>query len=89
MKKMVIDRIRIEGRALRETFSFQPDNSDMKKFLTFVLVITWATITAGIAFQEAQVTPTYSMLTALIWALVGRIWGGNVKDVTGGYDGGE
>lgn len=61
----------------------------MKKFLVFVLVVTWSAITVGIAFQEAQVTPTYSMLTALIWALVGRIWGGNVKDVTSGSQGSE
>lgn len=79
---------RREVTALRRVFVFHDANHDLRKFLVFVLVITWAVITAGIAFNAAEVTPVYSMMTALIWAIVGRLWGGEVKDVTGGSDGG-
>lgn len=73
--------IKREATALRRTFSIHEDNSDVRKFVVFVLIVTWSAITVGIAFNEASTTPTYSMLTALIWALVGRMWGGEVKDV--------
>lgn len=71
-----------ELRGIRNTFRFHEDNNDIRKFLIFVLVTSWAVITIGIAFEEAAATPTYGMLTALIWALVGRVWGDEVKDAT-------
>lgn len=80
----LVKRCVIEGHALWRTFHFRDENNDMKKFVMFVLVVTWGVITVGIAFEEAQVTPAYSMLTALIWAVVGRLWGGEVKDLTKG-----
>jgi len=83
--KTLSRQLKIEALALRRTFSFHADNSDIRKFLLFVLVVTWSSITVGIAYQAAQVTPVYSMLTALIWALVGRLWGGNVKDISSGF----
>lgn len=82
--KIVLEGLQIETRAIRRTFSFTAANSDLQKYLVFVLVITWSVITIGVAYNEASPTATYSMLTALIWALVGRIWGGEVKDMTGG-----
>lgn len=79
-----LKRLRIETRAIWNMVFIQPGNSDVRKFLIFTLVVTWAVITTGIAFEQALVTPTYSMLTALVWALIGRAWGGEVKDITSG-----
>lgn len=78
----IVRHLRLEGRALWRVFHYQENNNDLRKFVLFVLIVTWAVITVGIAYQQAQVTPTYSMLTALIWAVVGRLWGGEVKDLT-------
>lgn len=77
-------RSQLEFQGLRNTFVFHEENNDLRKFIVFVLIVTWATITVGIAFEEASVTPTYSMLTALVWALVGRLWGGEVAKLSEG-----
>jgi hypothetical protein len=77
-----------ETKAIRRVFSFHDENHDLRKFMLFVLITTWAIITVGIAFGEATNTGAYGMLTALIWAVIGRLWDGEVKDLTGGSDGG-
>lgn len=81
----VLDR---ELRALVRTVTFHEDNNNAVKGFLLLLLVVWGTITIGIAFGVAESTPIHTMLTALVWALVGRVWGGEAKDVTGGAGGG-
>lgn len=60
------------------------DNSLKRIGFVWMLLAVWGSITVGIAYGAAEATPVYSMLTALVWALVGRMWGGEVKDITSG-----
>lgn len=77
----VQNRLFIELLALRRTLFFHEQNNNKKKFLIFVLVTTWAVITVGIAYNQAVSTEAYSMLTALVWALIGRFWGDEVAEI--------
>lgn len=77
-------RLYLELWAFRRVFKFTPQNNDMEKMLMGFMLSVWSLIAVGIAFGHAEHTETFTMLTALVWAIVGRVWGGEVKDVTSG-----
>jgi len=81
-------RAAVELRAIRRVFKFTPENSRTEKVFVWILLTGWTIVMIGIAYGVAEPTTEYSMITALIWALVGRIWGGETKDITSGAGGG-
>lgn len=78
------DRALLEIMALRRVFRFTKKNSHLEKLLVWVFLFVWGIITIGISFGWADATMVYNALTALVWALVGRVWGTEVKDMTSG-----
>lgn len=66
--------------ALRRTLWFHPNNDDIKKFVAIALIITWSIITVGVSFGYAEVTSEYTIITAIIWMFIGRLWGEEASD---------
>lgn len=77
-------RIVQEGIALRRTAWFHETNSDLEKLLALALFATWSVITIGVAFGYAEATQQYAIITALMWMMIGKMWGGAMKDVSSG-----
>lgn len=68
-------RARAAIRALWWTFVPHEHNSPIPKVVTTILMLTWAIITLGIAFGFAEAGDFYPYMTALVFAIVGAIWG--------------
>lgn len=78
----LMDRLALEARAFARVFCYTSNNNNMEKTLLWFLLAAWTIITVGIAFGYAESTTVYSGITALVWALVGRAWGGEIKDLS-------
>lgn len=83
------ERASIEIRSFGRVFRLTDVNSPIEKTILWVLLAVWGTITIGIAFGFAESTTVYSGLTALVWALVGRVWGQEAVKMAGGMGGDE
>lgn len=75
--------VRHELKAIGCCFRFTPHNSPTQKILLWVVVGIWAVITVGIAFGHATPTTEYSAITAVVWALFGRVWGAEATALGG------
>ena len=62
-------------RTLWWTFVPHKHNSDTRKIVTSVLMLTWAFITVGKAFGFAETGTYYPYLSLLVFAIVSTIWG--------------
>lgn len=71
--------------ALIRTFRPVPQNNDARKHLSTILVATWSVLTLGLAggwFGNPSVV-FYGPLTALVFLIVGRMWGLEVQGLAG------
>lgn len=75
MNHELLNRCLVELRAFGLIFVLHKNNSDIEKVMVWVFLLAWGVITIGIAFEEAVNTQIYTMLTALVWMLIGRVWG--------------
>jgi len=78
-------RLALELLAIQRTFRPVPANNDARKYLSSILVLTWAILTLGLAagvFGNPSVV-FYGPLTAFVWALIGRMWGLEVQGLAG------
>lgn len=78
-------RLALELLAIQRTFRPVPSNNDARKYLSSILVLTWAVLTVGFAagvFGNPSVV-FYGPLTAFVWALIGRMWGLEVQGLAG------
>lgn len=83
-KKGAFRRLKAEIIALRRTLWFHEANNDLEKLLGLALFATWSVITIGVAFGYAEATEQYAIITALMWMMIGRMWGGALKDASRG-----
>lgn len=73
----------VEVRAFTRSLWFHPNNDDLEKFVAVALIITWCIITIGVSFGAAEVTTEYTIITAIVWMFIGRLWGQEAsKEVT-------
>lgn len=78
-------RTEIEILALKRTFLTVPANNDARKHFTSILVLTWSVLTVGFAsghFSDPSVV-FYGPFTALVWMIIGRMWGLEVQGLVG------
>lgn len=68
-------RIRAMSRCAYWTFVPHSENNATRKVVTSVLMVTWASITLGVAFGFAESGDFYGYMTALVFAIVCSIWG--------------
>jgi len=76
-------RASAEIAAFKRCFHPVPDNNDARKYLSSILVLTWAVVTVGFA-SGAWAEPGviyYGPLTALVWTLIGRMWGIEIESI--------
>ncbi|MFD1512446.1 hypothetical protein [Halomarina rubra] len=69
-----IERLKCEVLAALLTFVPHRYNNHTRKIVTIVLAVGWMTMTVGISAKLAVATPTYGMLTAAVFAIIGRMW---------------
>jgi len=77
----------LEYHALKRCLRPMPDDTDRRvaaKFIAVILVGTWLTITAAVAFEQAVVPPHWLPFTALVFLLVGRLWNLEVEQLLPG-----
>lgn len=69
-----IERLKCEVLAAILTFVPHQYNSHTRKVVTIVLAVGWMSMTVLVSTELAVATPTYGMLTAVVFAVVGRMW---------------
>lgn len=81
-------RLGIELRALKLTCLTVPENNDARKYITLVFVLTWATLTVLIGTERVPDPSAvyYGPFTALVFLLVGRMWGVEVERLLAGFN---
>jgi len=57
------------------TFVFHPDNDDVRKFGTLVVVGVWALLEVGSAFGYATLPDQFFYIRVFVGILIGRVWG--------------
>lgn len=79
-------RIAVELYCLGLVFRFHHRNNHLRKATTMSLVFVWVAITLGLSFGfvDAVATPYYGVLTALVFAIVGRMWDIEVQTFAAG-----
>mgnify|MGYP000075917202 CR=1 FL=1 len=71
-----LGRVRAELFCFMLVFRFHGQNNHLRKAVTIMLVFVWAVITLALTFDAipAETPPYYAVLTAFVWAIVGRMW---------------
>lgn len=71
-----VGRLRVELFCLFLVFRFHGRNNHLRKAVTIMLVFVWAVVTLALTFNAvpAKAPPYYAVLTAFVWAIVGRMW---------------
>lgn len=57
------------------TFVPHSKNHATRKIVTTVLMLTWASVTVGVAFGFAETGSYYTYMTLLVFSIVCSIWG--------------
>jgi len=76
-------RIVAELYCLLLTFVFHPDNDDVRKFGTLVVVGVWAVVEVGAAFGYATLPDQFFYLRVFVGILIGRVWGIEINNFAG------
>ena len=74
----IIEHLKKEGKALAYTVIPVEGNSDVKKLFAITLLGVWSVLTVAAAFvlcDLSQIQTPYTILTAAVFLLFGRLWG--------------
>lgn len=77
-------RFAIELYCLFLVFRFHRENSHLRKATTIMLFVVWSIVTVGITFDALMTVkpPHYGVLSAIVFAIIGRMWGIEVENFT-------
>ena len=74
LRERPIERLKCELLAAFLTFIPHRYNNHTRKVVTIVLAVGWMSMTVLVSTELAVATPTYGALTAIVFAIVGRMW---------------
>jgi hypothetical protein len=78
-----VRRIAAELYCFYLTFRFHPDNDDIRKFGTLIVVGVWGAIEVGNAFDLATPPDQFFYLRLAVGVLIGRVWGIEINNFAG------
>ena len=74
LRERPIERLKCELFAALLTFVPHRYNNHTRKVVTIILAVGWMSMTVLVSTRMAVATPTYGALTAVVFAIVGRMW---------------
>lgn len=75
-------RLSRETHALARCFLFHDGNNNFRKLTLLILLGVWGAITLGFQSTDAFGVILYNVLTALLFTIIGRQWGLEIRGLT-------